>query len=1170
MPYNYDYFISYAHIDNQSEDGKPGFIDEFVEKLKNSTEHQQMFGEKVNVFFDKTEIHSMSDWDNRIRASLAESRFLIVLLSPSYFQSEYCAREFDWWMQHEMHRCVLGEGTAPILIVDVAMIYDYQAETIPSIPRELQTRFPNWLRQIRKIQSGPKFDIHNLDRAKISDVLKTLREEVKDRVRRQEAAEKSPHTGQYPAYNENFVGRRENLRSLRKSLSEKSEAPYCALTGLGGFGKTELALTYGHAFAWDYELGRVFAKCENKTSISEAILTSGIAEMHGWELPNGSEDQQITFLFNRLNVKRKEIVKRNAEEGNLNTLGAHILLILDNVNKRKLISKNNLAILPDYFHVIITTRENTNDISYIHTESVERLSEDESVELLCNLHPFANPDEAKAARDIAKLLAGFTLSVELTGSYLENNKYITYKKQYDRLVSNHAETFQKMADKTGDLTRHAAETVAAVLESTLSALPDNARKALEFASIMSPDTVALGWLPELCGLDEEEGEEAIAYLTGYSLLTPLESEPNIARMHRLVAETVKQKIPENVLKEIFSKIQKKCYSLLEKDKTFWFAAENFWNIMPVSEFCLTLAEQWTLEPSEKEINWDVTEMLEKSGKTLKSLGKIDDALSVFKKLMKISSERASVFSSDAVLRDLALAFSDLGEMDYMTGKIDAAKECHTQALAIRKSLADSHPDNVEIQCDLADSYKFLGEIENDKGNYNEVKKFYLEILNISKNDNISQDIRAQKYLSTSYGRLGDVENSIGNATAAREWYEKAMELRKKLFEAMPEDVVNQQNLSSSYRRLGDLEKDAGNVTAARKWFEKAMELRKRLAETQPKNVLIQRGLSVLYIRLGDLEKDSGNLEGERNWYVKAMEIFKRLADYMPDNVEAQRNLSTAYSRLGDLENIAGNADAALAWYEKTMEIFKRLANSMPENIEAQKNLSASYRRLGNIERAAGNAVSALDWYKKMQEIDQRLADMIPNDINALRELNISYNQLGDLESAAGNADAALEWYEKALEIAQRLAELTPDNIEVQRDLNISYNRFGDLENAVGNADAALEWYEKALKIAQRLAELTPDNIEVQKDLNISYNRLGDFEKAAGNVDAAREWYKKGMEILKRLANILPDNIEIKRDLCTLYNQLGYLEDAAGNEDAALEWRKKEKEIHQSLTDNIPD
>ena len=224
MPYNFDYFISYAHADNQSENGKPGFVDEFVEKLRNSPEHQQMFGGKIKVFFDKTEIHNMSDWDNRIRSSLASSRFLIVLLSPGYFKSEYCAREFDWWLQHEMHRRMLGEGTAPMRIVDVARLQDANSETIPDIPDDLQARFPNWLSQIRKIQSDSQFDMHDLDRAKISEALDSLRNAVKDKVKRQYAAEKAPHTGQYPQYNENFVGRRENLRSLRQSLSEKSAA----------------------------------------------------------------------------------------------------------------------------------------------------------------------------------------------------------------------------------------------------------------------------------------------------------------------------------------------------------------------------------------------------------------------------------------------------------------------------------------------------------------------------------------------------------------------------------------------------------------------------------------------------------------------------------------------------------------------------------------------------------------------------------------------------------------------------------------------------------------------------------------------------------------------------------------------------------------------------------
>ncbi|MBR0238735.1 MAG: toll/interleukin-1 receptor domain-containing protein, partial [Thermoguttaceae bacterium] len=185
MKYNYDYFISYAHADNVSEDGVSGFVDVFVEKLKNSTEHQQMFGGKIKVFFDKSEIHSMSDWDNKIRSSLASSRFLIVLMSPGYFKSEYCAREFDWWMQHEMHRRVLGEGTAPMLIVSVNDLYNFNVDPIPEIPQDIQVKFPNWVKQIRQIQAGPDFDLHNLERTKIDEILRSLCEKTKDKVFKQ-------------------------------------------------------------------------------------------------------------------------------------------------------------------------------------------------------------------------------------------------------------------------------------------------------------------------------------------------------------------------------------------------------------------------------------------------------------------------------------------------------------------------------------------------------------------------------------------------------------------------------------------------------------------------------------------------------------------------------------------------------------------------------------------------------------------------------------------------------------------------------------------------------------------------------------------------------------------------------------------------------------------------
>ena len=85
MQYDYDYFISYAHKDNETRDGQPGFVDVFVQKPSIQRYISDCSGRKRKSFSS-----------NRIRASLASSRFLIVLLSPDFFKSKYCAKEFNW------------------------------------------------------------------------------------------------------------------------------------------------------------------------------------------------------------------------------------------------------------------------------------------------------------------------------------------------------------------------------------------------------------------------------------------------------------------------------------------------------------------------------------------------------------------------------------------------------------------------------------------------------------------------------------------------------------------------------------------------------------------------------------------------------------------------------------------------------------------------------------------------------------------------------------------------------------------------------------------------------------------------------------------------------------------------------------------------------------------
>jgi hypothetical protein len=55
----------------------------------------------------------------RILSALRESRVMIAMLSPAYFESTYCRKEWEWFADHETERAMTGEAIAPIYTIEV-------------------------------------------------------------------------------------------------------------------------------------------------------------------------------------------------------------------------------------------------------------------------------------------------------------------------------------------------------------------------------------------------------------------------------------------------------------------------------------------------------------------------------------------------------------------------------------------------------------------------------------------------------------------------------------------------------------------------------------------------------------------------------------------------------------------------------------------------------------------------------------------------------------------------------------------------------------------------------------------------------------------------------------------------------------------------------------------
>ncbi len=50
---------------------------------------------------------------------MRESKLLLAFLSPNHFYSEWRRREWEAWVEHEIARHILTEGTAPVYFIEM-------------------------------------------------------------------------------------------------------------------------------------------------------------------------------------------------------------------------------------------------------------------------------------------------------------------------------------------------------------------------------------------------------------------------------------------------------------------------------------------------------------------------------------------------------------------------------------------------------------------------------------------------------------------------------------------------------------------------------------------------------------------------------------------------------------------------------------------------------------------------------------------------------------------------------------------------------------------------------------------------------------------------------------------------------------------------------------------
>jgi tetratricopeptide (TPR) repeat protein len=742
---------------------------------------------------------------------------------------------------------------------------------------------------------------------------------------------------QLPAPLADFTGREAELDDLRAALVAGSGAAICGLRGLGGIGKTALALKLAEELTGRYPDAQFFLdlKGTDPQPLSAAEAMSHIVRAYYPTAKLSDSEAELAGLY------------RSALHGQ------RALLLMDNAAGREQVE----PLIPPASGALLVTSRSHFTLPGMVRKNLDTLPLDDAKALLLRIAARVGDE---CAGEIARLCDCLPLALRLAGSALAEREDL-----------DPANYLRRLADAQKRL-----ELVNASLSLSYNLLGVELQERWRMLAVF-PGTFDRGAAAAVWELDPDPAQDALSELVRYSLVEWDEMAERYrlhdlarlfadARLSQAERESGQRRHAANyvTVAGAATGLYLQGGETLRRGLVLFdlewdnIRAGQAWAAARAGQggvtaflcsayadaglHCLDLRQH----PRER-IAWLEAAVVAAQrlkdrrgegnhvgnlGLAYHSLGQAERAIEYYQQALAIDHEICAASTAGSLewidaRRGEGADLGNLGCAYAILGQAKRAIEYHEQALAISREISDRRGEGANLG-NLGQAYADLGQAER-------AIEYHERALSISR------EIGDRRAEGNTLGNLGTAYAALGQVERAIEYHQQALSISREIGDRRAEGA-DLGNLGNAYRALGQVQR-------AIEHYQQALVISREIGD--------RRSEGTHTGNLGDAYRNLGQVERAIEHYQQALAIDREIGSRRGEGADLG-NLGNAYYSLGQ-------AERAIEHYQQALAISREIGDRHDEGVWLA-NLAKGYATVGQMEQARKSLEQALSIFEEVK------------------------------------------------------------------------------------------------------------------------------------------------------------------------------------------------------------